>query len=154
MHVILGGILWHGYSHLQQPISDLTATGAPDRNLLLFLTNVYGAMALIFAISFSYFESNKYHKLVFWGGILFVLMHMVSISYAFFPQDLPGSEVTFAGTMHIVVTALIVPFTILTPILIGLGLLKKPGWKSFGKYSLFTGILIFVFGGLSAVFFM
>ena len=59
IHVILGGILWNGYSHLQQPISDMTATGAPDRNLLLFLTNIYGAMALIFAISFSYFKATS-----------------------------------------------------------------------------------------------
>jgi len=57
-------------------------------------------------------------------------------------------------TMHIFVNALIVPFTVLTPILIGFGLIQEPRWKSFGKYSIFTGILIFVFGGLSAVFFM
>jgi len=30
-HVVIGGLLWAGYSHLMQPISDLTATGAPDR---------------------------------------------------------------------------------------------------------------------------
>ncbi len=152
-HVLLGGFLWKGYSHFQQPISDLTATGAPNRDLLLVLTNIYGILALIFAVSFSIFEGRKYNKLVLWGGISFILMHFVSISYGFFPQDLPGNPTTFAGTMHLVVTALIVPFTILSPILIGFGLKKEQRWRKLGKYSIITGILIFVFGGLTGIFF-
>jgi len=154
VHVVLGGVLWKGYSHLHQPISDLTATGAPNRSLLLKLTNFYGALALIFAISFSFFESKKHHKLVFWGAISFVVLHIVSISYGCFPQDLPGSEMTFSGTMHLIVTALIIPFTILTPLLIGFGFIREQSLKAFGKYSVLTGILIFLFGGTTAIFFI
>ena len=153
-HVILGGFLWKDYNHLQQPISDLTSTGAHDRNTLLVLTNIYVVLALIFAFSFTFFESRKHHKLVFLGGILFILLHLVSISYGFFPQDLPGSAVTFTGTMHLVVTALIVPFTILSPLLIGFGIVKEQNWKSLGRYSIISGLLILVFGGLSAIFFV
>ena len=153
VHVILGGLLWKDYSHLQQPISDLTSTGAPDKNLLLIFTTIYGILALLFAISFTVFESHKYPHLVFWGGVSFVLMHIVSISYGLFPQDLPGSETTFAGTMHLVVTALIVPFTILSPVFIGLGMRKKAGEKAFGNFSLICGILIFVLGGITALFY-
>lgn len=153
LHVLLGGYLWETYSHLQQPISDLTATGAPDRYLLLVLTNIYGVLALIFAISFTVFEGKEHHKLVFWGGISFIILHVVSISYSFFPQDLPGAEPTFAGTMHLLVTILIVPFTILTPLLIGFGLKKKKTRKSLGNFSLLGGILIIIFGGLSGYFF-
>lgn len=29
LHVILGGLLWKEYSHLHEPISTLTASGAP-----------------------------------------------------------------------------------------------------------------------------
>lgn len=152
-HVLFGGYLWESYSHLQQPISDLTATGAPNRDLLLALTNIYGILALIFAVSFTIFEGRKYNKLVLWGGISFILLHMVSISYGFFPQDLPGSTTTFAGTMHLVVTALIVPFTILSPLFIGFGLKKEQRLKRLGKYSIITGILIFIFGGLTGIFF-
>jgi len=32
--VILGGFLWPGYSHVSQPVSDLIATGAPNKSLL------------------------------------------------------------------------------------------------------------------------
>jgi len=153
MHVLLGGYLWETYSHLQQPISDLTATGAPNRFLLLLFTNVYGVLALIFAVSFTIFERKERHKLVFWGGMCFIFLHVVSISYSFFPQDLPGAETTFAGMMHLAVTVLIVPFTILTPLLIGFGLKKEKAWKALGNFSLICGILIIIFGGLTGFFF-
>ncbi len=153
LHVIIGGYMWKEYSHLQQPISDLTASGAQNRTLMLNLTTIYGLLALIFSFAFTFFESRKHYKLVLWGGITFIVMHLVSISYGFFPQDLPGSEVTFAGTMHLVVTGLIVPFTISTPFLIGFGLIKEPKWKLFGIYSIISGILILIFGSLSGIFF-
>lgn len=153
LHILLGGILWKDYNPLQQPISDLTATGAPNRIFISALTSIYGILALIFAFAFTIFESRKHHKLVFWGGISFILMQFVSISYGFFPQDLPGGEVTFEGTMHLVVTGLIVPFTILSPILIGFGFIKELKWKSFGIYSIISGFLILIFGSLCGVFF-
>ncbi|MDP2235587.1 MAG: DUF998 domain-containing protein [Bacteroidales bacterium] len=153
LHILIGGYLWKTYSHLQQPISDLTATGAPNRFLLLLFTNIYGALALIFAVSFTFFEGNEHRKLVFWGGISFIILHLVSISYSFFPQDLPGAEPSFAGMMHLAVTFVIVPFTILTPLLIGYGLKKEKAWKALGNFSLICGMLIIVFGGLSGFFF-
>jgi len=153
LHILIGGYLWKTYSHLQQPISDLTATGAPNRNFLLGLTTIYGFLALIFATSFTVLESKKHHKIVFWGGISFILMHIVSISYGFFPQDLSGAEPSFAGMMHLAVTVLIVPFTILTPLLIGFGLKKEKAWKTLGNFSLICGILIIIFGGMSGFFF-
>ena len=153
LHILLGGYLWKTYSHLQQPISDLTATGAPNRSLLVLFTNIYGALALIFAVAFTLFEGRKRHKLVFWGGVSFILLHVISISYSFFPQDLPGAEPTFAGIMHLVVTVLIVPFTILTPLLIGFGLKKEKASKALGNFSLICGILIIIFGGLAGFFF-
>ncbi|MDF1548886.1 MAG: DUF998 domain-containing protein [Bacteroidales bacterium] len=154
LHILIGGFLWKGYCHLQQPISDLTATSAPNSGLMQLLTGIYGVLALLFALAFTFFESKKHQKMVFIGGIFFIMLHVISISYNFFPQDLTGSSATFAGTMHIIVTALIVPFTILTPILIGFGFIKNSKWKSFGKYSILTGILILILGGITAVFFM
>jgi hypothetical protein len=55
--------------------------------------------------------------------------------------------------MHIVVTFLIVPLTILSPLLVGIGLRKVAGLAGFGRYSIITGIVIFIAGGASAVFF-
>jgi len=40
-HVVIGGLLWTGYSHLVQPISNLTATGAPHRGILQIILYAY-----------------------------------------------------------------------------------------------------------------
>ncbi|MBI3258466.1 MAG: DUF998 domain-containing protein [Ignavibacteriae bacterium] len=154
LHVILGGFLWKGYSHLQQPISDLTSTGAPNRDLMFLFTNIYSGFVLIFAFTFTFYEGKKHHKFVFWGSISFIVLHLISILYTFFPQDLPGNGTTFLGSMHIVVTGLIVPFTIGAPLLIGLGFIKEKKWKSFGIFSVVISIAIFIFGGMSGVFFV
>lgn len=153
LHVVIGGIKWKGYSHLQQPISDLTATGAPNRSLMLALTTIYGLLALLFAVSFTILKSREHHSLVFWGGVSFIVLHLVSILYPLFPQDLPGAETTLKGRMHILITALIVPFTILTPFLIGYGFISEPQWHAFGTYSIITGALILVFGGITGLFY-
>lgn len=152
-HVLIGGALWDEYQHLHRPISDLTGSGAPDRGLLLWFTNIYGVLALVFAISFTMFVASRRSVILLLGGISLILLHIVSISYSFFPQDLPGSEPTFAGMMHIVVTVLIVPFTILSPLLIGIGLRKEPRWQNLGRFSILCGMLILVFGGLTGYFF-
>ena len=153
VHVVIGGIKWKGYSHFQQPISDLTATGAPNRTLMLSLTTIYGLLALLFAVSFTILRSREHNTLVLWGGISFIVLHLVSVLYPLFPQDLPGTETTFRGRMHLVITALIVPFTIFTPFLIGFGFLSEPQWHAFGLYSIITGILILIFGGTTAIFY-
>lgn len=153
-HVILGGCLWNGYSHIHQPISDLTANGAPNRNLILVFTNAYGIMALSFAVFLTLTIGKTTNKLVYTGGILFIIMHTISLSYAFFPEDLPGTPTTLAGVFHIIITTLIVPLSILSPLLIGFGLKKLPTYRNAGIYSVVTSFLILVFGGLTAFFFV
>ena len=153
-HIVLGSFLWPDYNNLQQPISDLTASQAPNRFLLLAITTIYGFCALIFALAFTFLESKKHIRLVFIGGLLFISLHILSISYGIFPEDLPGSKESFSGFMHLVVTALIAPITILTPVTIGLGFLKDTFWKRFGVLSILAGILIFLFGGFTAYLFI
>ena len=70
-----------------------------------------------------------------------------------FPQDLPGNEVTFPGKMHMIVTVLIVPLTILSPLLIGAGMRKTNEHKKLGAFSIYCSILIFISGGLAGIFF-
>lgn len=153
VHVVLGGILWKGYDHMMQPISDLTATGAPNRVLISFITLIYGLCSIVFSFSAYFYLKSSVPKLARAGMLTFISMHLVSITYGLFPVDLPGSPITFLGTMHIVVTGLIIPLTILSPLLIGIGLRKLEFFKGFAIYSIITGIIIFVAGGTTAVFF-
>lgn len=154
LHVVLGGVLWKGYHHLLQPISDLTASGSPVRLPMLILTWIYGILILIFSLSFTVFESKKHSKPVFYGGIMMCFHYLISLTYGLFPEDLPNQATTLLGSLHIVITAIIVPFTILSPIFTGFGFRKEKKWKAFGDYSIISGILILIFGSLSAIFFI
>jgi hypothetical protein len=153
LHVVLGGILWNGYNHLMQPISDLTATGAPDRALLQTILWFYAFPAILFGLCAYLYLRSFAPKVAQAGMLLYLIMQIVSFSYNFFPEDLAGSPATFLGTMHLAVTSLIIPLTILAPILIGAGFRRLEGFKGFGTYSIVTGILIFIFGGTTAMFF-
>jgi hypothetical protein len=152
-HVVIGGFLWQGYNHLMQPISDLTATGAPDRHALGIILYAYSLFSIVFGIAgLVHFHGLKM-KTAQWGMILFVAMQCVSLLYGFFPEDLPGGSLTFLGAMHIVVTALIVPFTIGSPLVTGLGLRKEQALRRLATFSIVCAVIIFFAGGTSAVFF-
>lgn len=159
LHVVLGGILWNShagmapYNHLMQPISDLTASGAPDKELLSVITLFYGLLCIAFVFSAFMYVRKSVPKVASAGLLVFLAMHLVSITYGLFPQDLPGAAPTFPGMMHIAVTFAIIPLTILAPILTGIGLKKVDGLKGFGVYSIITGIVIFFAGGTTAMLF-
>lgn len=151
-HVLLGGWLWEGYRHLHQPISDLTAQGAPDRGMLTAITFLYGICSIVFAAS-GYLVFKRFALKISCAGMLvFLAMHIVSITYGLFPQDAPGAPLSFTGVMHLAVTALIVPLTILAPLLIGIGLRKDRDFKVYGQYSIATGLFILIAGGTTAIF--
>lgn len=153
LHVILGGFLWQGYNHLMQPISDLTASGAPDRALLNNFTMLYSILCIVAVFSAYMYTRKSVPRIASAGLLVLLAMHIVSLSYRFFPEDLAGAPASFLGTMHIVVTFLIVPLTILSPFFIGAGLRRVDGLRGFGLYSLVTGIVIFLAGGTAAMFF-
>lgn len=148
-HVVLGGILWKGYSHFMQPISDLTAQGAPDGELLTKITSIYALFSLIFAVSAFILVRRLAVKALKIGFLLYIFMHVFSALYNFFPEDLKGSSMTFPGLMHWIVTGAIVPLTIFSIVIIGIGLRKIDGFKGYFVYSIVTGIVIFTAGGLS-----
>ena len=147
LHVVLGGILWKGYSHLMQPISDLTAQGAPNRELLTWITSAYGLFSLVFAFSAFMVVIKIGVKSLSIGFFLFFCMHIVSFSYNFFPEDLPGTAMTFRGLMHWIVTGAIVPLTIVSILMIGIGFRKVEGFKGYSIYSIVTSIILFTAGG-------
>lgn len=151
LHVVLGGFLWKGYSHLMQPISDLTGQGAPDRLFLLNITRIYELFSLAFAISAYMVLRGFAPKIAKVGMILFFAMHVVSVLYGIFPEDLAGSKPTFTGMMHFVITGLIVPLTVLSILFVGLGMKKIEEHKRYGVYSIITSIIIFCVGGFTVI---
>ena len=152
LHIIIGSLLWKGYNQITQPISDLTATGAPNREILTVFTSIYGVCGLIFAISaFIYLRKLKI-KTINISMLLLIAMFLIVFSYGFFPEDIPGTTLTFKGFMHLVVTGFVVPLAILSPLITGLGFRKLNNYKKLSVYSIVTSLVIFVSGGLSVAF--
>ncbi|MCR3757515.1 DUF998 domain-containing protein [Clostridium felsineum] len=151
LYVIIGGVLWKGYSQVKQPISDLSASGAPNLGMLNnfgMLSQIFG---LIFAIgAFIYLKKLKIKSLNI-SMLLLIAEGVVSISYSFFPEDMKGATLTFTGIMHFVVTGLIVPIVILMPLFAGIAFKKFNEYKRFSTYSIITSIVIFISGILSVV---
>ncbi|KHD36651.1 hypothetical protein NL50_09000 [Clostridium acetobutylicum] len=151
LYVIIGGLLWKGYSQIKQPISDLSASGAPKLGILNGFCSLSQILGLIFAISAFIYVKKLNIKSLNISMLLLLAEAIISLSYAFFPEDIRGTALTFTGIMHFVITGLIVPIVILMPLFAGLSFRKFDGYVRFSNYSIFTSIIIFVSGILSIV---
>lgn len=152
LHVVIGGALWEGYSHIRQPVSDLTATGAPNALLLRTYTFLYGVLGVIFAFSLFMVLKHKGGKVLKIGVILLLVMEFSSFGgYTLFPLDISGEAGSVRNIMHIIVTAVVVITTIVSAFLIGIGLKKNRGTSQLGVFVLICGGVIVLSGAGTAV---
>ncbi len=146
---IIGGLVTENYSYIKQPVSDLTQAGSPYLlgSGLLFFASI---MALIFGIGIILQYKFKINKLIFIGGLfLIIIAFFNSLTGTIFPQDpRDGSIVTFAGTMHLVLVAIVVILTFIALITIGFGFYKQRQWKGFRNYTSISIIIMLIFGGI------
>ena len=151
LHVIVGGILWNGYSHIEQPISDLTSITAPNKILLSVMTNMYGIFALIFVIVLYRLLKPHDSWLLRNGLLLLIIMEAVSfVGYLLFPLESSGVEKpSFQNIMHIVVTIIVVVTTIGSTFLLGIGFLRIQRTKRLGLYIFVSAITITISGILT-----
>ena len=149
-HVVVGGLLWQGYSHMAQTISELTADGAPNAALLRVFTTVYGILALVFAVCL-FFELRRQgaKRAAIVGAVLLVVMEFASlVGYGLFPLR-GGTEMDTENMGHLIVTGIVVLGTIGSVLLLGLGLVKTAGFKALGVFSLVCAAMIVVSGGMT-----
>ncbi len=148
--VILGGILWPGYSHLSDAISELTATGAPFRFSLNVLFSASLILGAFFAVIAFRFVKRFRIRLVRTGMGILVLITILSFLWAFFPMDPREAEATFRGIVHLILAGVVSPLTIISPTLVGLGLRKIEEFRAYAIYSLVSAAFILA-TGLTAV---
>ena len=144
-HVIFGRMFYEGYNPFSQAISDLTAVNSPSKKIASAFSFLYGLFSVIFSISFYTYFKGDINKIVTLGSLFFCIMTLISFfGYVFFPLSQAGvvAEATDAGTfkdkMHLVVTALVVVFTIVSLILFSIGFLKTSNFKYLGIISICT----------------
>jgi hypothetical membrane protein len=114
--VLFSPLAYPGYDWMAQAVSDLSADSAPSRELWNQLAAPYNLCGVVCATCVSVFVSEKKiaSKLFRAGIYLFTVMNWISsVGYAMFPLSDSGTEITAVQeTMHIVVTALVVVFSI------------------------------------------
>jgi len=142
---IVGAALRNDYSHIVNAISELISNGAPNKAILDVVFNIYNALLLAFAIG-GYIVLKNSHRLCRIVMGIFIAMQIISFSWGFFPMDPLGTEATFAGTMHNTLGGIVAFATIFMPLLMGLGLRRVDGFKSYVNYSFITSAIIFVSG--------
>ncbi len=152
LHTITGRLLRPEYNPVTDDISSLTAAGAPNRDLLVLLTVLYGIATVLFAAGMIVKSFRIYHGLVRAGWILFLAMNLVSIfGYSLFPLSGDKTQMTFGNMMHIAVTIIVVFSTIAAVFVLAIGYLKQEKMKRLGTFTLFMAFLITITGFLNPI---
>jgi hypothetical protein len=154
--VILGGLMRPGYSHITQPVSDLIATGAPNKALLDSLFAVYNLLTFVFGMGLFLWvraENLSRGKVAgIAGAIALIAEGIFGFATIFFPEDLGGmgAQISSIGTVHIILASLSSLTTMLAILLMGFWLKNIPSLKGYSLYSFISVGVVFLSGGLAA----
>jgi hypothetical protein len=125
LHVILGQLFYEDYNPLAQAISDLTADDSPSKAIARFFSGLYGLFSVLCMIGLSILVIEVPSKIIRFGVYLFAVMIATSaIGYALFPLSEAGYTGTFRDVMHLIVTGIVVSFTIFSLIVLIIGFRK------------------------------
>ncbi|MBX3084834.1 MAG: DUF998 domain-containing protein [Anaerolineae bacterium] len=153
--VILGGLLRPDYSHLTQPISELTATGAPNKLLLDVLFLAYNVLVIAFGIGvFQRTSSTGTGKL---SGIVAAVSLIITglcgaLLQLFFSQDPGGAKAaeTTTGTLHIVFAGIAALSSMIAMLAAAWWFRKQPELKAYVPYTVISFVIMLVSGGFGA----
>jgi hypothetical membrane protein len=154
--VILGGLLRPGYSHVSQAVSDLIATGAPNKSFLDPLFAIYNLLAIVFAVGlFQRVRTDvppRGKAVAMVGALVLVAQGLIGLATLFFPEDLGGMDapISSTGMLHIVFAGLSALTTMLAILLMGFWFRNIPGERGYGLYSFISVGVVFLSGGLAA----
>jgi hypothetical membrane protein len=145
LHIVLGRIFYEGYNPFSQAISDLTALSSPSKNIASPLSFIYGIFTVTFSVGFLVYFKGKINKIISVGSCAFCFMNVISFfGYTFFPLSEAGYAATFQDKMHMVVTVLVVIFTIVSLVLFSIGFFRAKGHKWLGIVSITTLLALMV----------
>lgn len=152
---IIGGMITPDYSRIINAVSELTQAGSENIYLLSSLFVISAVMGIGFGIGIVTEFSYSRSKLIFSGGILIIINGIFSgLTGTIFPMDPFNVDITFAGTLHIILTALNALMIMLLIPMMGIGFYRERQWESFRLYSIITLLIIVIFGGSTPVLMM
>ncbi len=152
---IIGGMITPDYCRIINAVSELTQAGSENIYLLSSLFFISAVMGIGFGIGIVTEFSYSRSKLIFSGGILIIINGIFSgLTGTIFPMDPFNVDITFAGTLHIILTALNALMIMLLIPMMGIGFYRERQWVSFRLYSIITLLIIVIFGGSTPVLMM
>ena len=150
LHQIVGAILWSEYNWLSMAVSELSTTTAPNQNVISFFLNIYGWCYVAFTIFLIIILWGKTHFLAKVGSVVLFLSAIISkVGYGLFPFNGEAAGFTGNNIAHIIVTALIVIFTIAAGFLLAIGFMKTPKLKALGRFMLACAIVFTISGAMA-----
>ena len=125
--VIFSPLAYPGYDWLSMAVSDLSAVGAPSAALAERLNALFGPCAVVSVMAVFVGAAGCRSKLLRTGIGFFAAMEWITVvGYKMFPWVQNEAASSFQNMMHILVTILVVVFSIVSLVLIAIGSRKEP----------------------------
>jgi hypothetical membrane protein len=142
---VLSGLLYDGYSYINQAISELSAFGSPVRPLMVTAILIHNVLLLAFGIGLLRVARRRS---LWWIGALQVAEFVLAgiATHTFWAMSSRGMAAGFNDTMHITLSAV---FGLLMVAMMILSAVAYPGW--FRLYALATTVVVAGFGIASSL---
>jgi hypothetical membrane protein len=151
--VIGGGLMWPGYSHVTNYISDLIGSGAPHKWLLDPAFGIYNIFCFAFGLGAFLVAraalENKRRMVGLLGATFLVLTGVLGFTLLFFPEDPVGAHLTSRGITHIVLAGISSLTTMVSMLLLAFWFRGEPSTRGMGIYSFISVGFVFVTGGFT-----
>jgi len=142
---VLASWRYEGYSYAGQNYSELLATEAPTRSVMLLASVAYNLLVAAFAAGVWISASPKRTARIT-GAIMVGYAILSMVTPLFFPMDLRGAEVTPRGGLPGPMTAVMSVFILLS---MGFGAFLLG--RRFRFYSFATIVIVLLFGALTGL---
>ena len=140
--VFISPFFYPGYDWLSSAVSDLCAADAPSLSVANRLNALFGPCGVVSATAVWVASARNRSKLLKSGVSSFLIMEWVCyVGYELFPWISGDSSSSFGNIMHLLVTVLVVLFSILSMVLIALSG-KMSGISSLSVWALSALIMM------------
>lgn len=145
--VVFSPLAYPGYDWLSMAVSDLSADGAPSQALAEQLNALFGPCGIVSVMAVCVAVRRFGRKAFRLGIYFFAAMEWITvIGYKMFPLSQGEDMAAFQNIMHIVVTALVVLFSVVSLVLIAIGGRKTIPSLSIWAVVCFAAMLIGAIG--------
>ena len=134
--VVFSPLAYPGYDWMSMAVSDLSAEGAPSQMLADRLNALFGPCGIVSIMAVCVAMYGCKSKSFRWGILCFAAMEWIcNVGYKMFPWVMNAPDSNPQNVMHLIVTALVVIFSLAALILIAIGA-GKEGMRSLQTWAL------------------